>query len=606
MYSQSVFNLFKSLPISSIKCSDEVYESWIKSLIPLGVLVASDGYDPDVNFNKLTPQQLNSTFHKSWDKVANATDQQLYTEQILHYFSTYGLESIGLSAIDWRPDDMLDIPEFTKDLVVIPVISKDEIKTKLMTLLKSGIALHSDTINDIIEVCSHLNITDEDLAQIKNKEVMIRLYVNLDIIPNDPVEFLRYIIYIITGTTLIIKSKTLINQINTCIQFHEPIIATLIDNYHEITKLASIFNRYKPIWLAMRYGRLKPRINRISKLSKIHHIPTKSSYVNNITSLLKHGKYPDDFELEVSKLSYQHKVKLAKALMYRTKHCESIVYKVRNGRSYATNFEFNEHELAGKCLRVVLRSIADGLNVRDLKIYIPDYIEYTLPTSEKDFTGNIPNGSYLSVDNNLVFGVHWESMPTDLDLSLVSSTRKIGWNSQLRNDNILFSGDITRGPATEAYHVSNINEGSDDYSVNLNYFNYNFNEIDYTLIFAKSDSKSLQKNYTFDPNEIITQIPMKISSKQVNLGMVCVTPNNIKYIFNDSTTGNRNISSHDSDISKHINIAQRHQLKSNISLRSLLQSAGANLVGDLDDNTIDLSPDVIDRTTLIDVLFNGN
>lgn len=44
---------------------------------------------------ELSGRQLNSSFHKSWKKIAEASDEQLIIEQIVHYLSTYGLASIG-------------------------------------------------------------------------------------------------------------------------------------------------------------------------------------------------------------------------------------------------------------------------------------------------------------------------------------------------------------------------------------------------------------------------------------------------------------------------------------------------------------------------------
>ena len=44
-----------------------------------------------------------NTFHKSWDKVENAPIEQLVFEQLVHYFSTYGMEYLGLTAMPVIP-----------------------------------------------------------------------------------------------------------------------------------------------------------------------------------------------------------------------------------------------------------------------------------------------------------------------------------------------------------------------------------------------------------------------------------------------------------------------------------------------------------------------
>ena len=45
----------------------------------------------------------NKTLFGNFENVENMTDAEYYTHQILHYFSTYGLESLGLQAHPYIP-----------------------------------------------------------------------------------------------------------------------------------------------------------------------------------------------------------------------------------------------------------------------------------------------------------------------------------------------------------------------------------------------------------------------------------------------------------------------------------------------------------------------
>ncbi|MBA7553678.1 hypothetical protein ES705_46274 [subsurface metagenome] len=108
--------------------------------------------------------------------------------------------------------------------------------------------------------------------------------------------------------------------------------------------------------------------------------------------------------------------------------------------------------MAKHVLAIVLDSITEdiGKNVKGKKIYIPDYINYSLPATEKQFTGNFPSGTYISIPQDMIVGIYWENVKhnvVDLDLSLISPAGKFGWDSRYRSDegNILFSGDITKG-----------------------------------------------------------------------------------------------------------------------------------------------------------------
>ncbi|MEK6883732.1 MAG: hypothetical protein AABY22_29155, partial [Nanoarchaeota archaeon] len=100
-------------------------------------------------------------------------------------------------------------------LIVIRGCTKEELREKLLSLLKSGIALGEDTIKDVMEVAVFVKLNEKDLEKIKNKEVKVALYDKMNIIPEDPIEFLRYIVFIVTNSTILIKNKDLIEKIRT-------------------------------------------------------------------------------------------------------------------------------------------------------------------------------------------------------------------------------------------------------------------------------------------------------------------------------------------------------------------------------------------------------
>jgi len=56
---------------------------------------------------KLNGNDLNKTFHKSWEKIKNSTRFELLMEQILHYSSTYGSHFQDEIYI---PDEVLNVP----------------------------------------------------------------------------------------------------------------------------------------------------------------------------------------------------------------------------------------------------------------------------------------------------------------------------------------------------------------------------------------------------------------------------------------------------------------------------------------------------------------
>jgi len=167
----------------------------------------------------LNGQQMNSSFHKSWSKIQNAEVCQLVLEQVIHYLSTYGAERLGVYDQEavYIPTERLEIPNLEIEdlrLIVIKGYTKKKLREKLLQLLGSGVALKEETIRDVIDVATYLDITEPEIAAIKNKEVRVRLYDYLDSFPENPLEFLRFLLYKSINKTLLIKNRKRLRKSN--------------------------------------------------------------------------------------------------------------------------------------------------------------------------------------------------------------------------------------------------------------------------------------------------------------------------------------------------------------------------------------------------------
>jgi hypothetical protein len=615
---KSTINLFKALPIEysgTAKCSDAVLEKTLRR----GFI-----FSPEVIYNyseaellgfieeiSLTAEQMNSSFHKSWKKVAETDIEQLLIEQLVHYVSTYGFKHLGIYSEDtiYIPVEELEIPSMDIDKIGITIIkgyTEDELKTKLMALLQTGIALSDTTIDDILDVVEYVGVNNKDIELIKNKEVKIALYDYLGIVPSDPIEFLRYVVFKSTEKKLLIKNDVTIDAIKTGAD-----VSHLFAQYNEFHRLAEIFYRFKPLFLAFRAnGRLKPTINKIRRLATDHHVPMKRDYLNDFTSIMTRDEPIDYIKLraELKKVNVFRKIRLAYALNYRCGNTNSIMYKVRNGKSYATEFNFDYPLTAKHSLDVVMRSIVDNLNVKGKKIHIPNYMNYALPATEKQFTGNLPSGSYITIPHDMIVGIYWDDVDyhtIDLDLSLLNENDgKIGWDSSYRNESrtILFSGDITAAPngASELFYVQKQNLTNSIMFVN--YYNYNEEiEVPFKIVVAKECADNFGKNYMVDPNNVICIADSVINQKQKILGMLAVTPDESRFYFAESYLG-RSITSSGNEYVRQSRDYLSAFYKNAISLNDVLKKAGAILVDEKDDCDIDLSPESIDKSTIINLL----
>jgi len=595
----------------------------------------------------ITAKEMNNAFHKSWSKIKDADMEQLVVEQLAHYLTTYGKEEpeeyiegkegqwdvdnlggkiIGLKDFKsdkiggnyvYIPKEKLEIPDLDIDgikLTVIKGYTKKELKEKLLNLLGSGIALGEDTIKDVMNVAVFVGIDENDIDGIKNKEVKIALYDHLKMLPENPIEFLRFVIFKTTNQTLLIKSNDLIDKIK---ENENKNIIKLFKDYESkygLNRLSTIFYRFKPLWLSLRSNKkLKPTINRMRRLAVKYHRPMPVDYLNDVTAKIKRNERITKKELnkELDKVSTFRKIRLAYALRFRTKDINSILYRVRNGKGYAQNFSFENKSSAKRILNIVLDSIVKDVskNVKGKKIYLPQHVNYSLPATEKGFTGNLPSGTYITIPKDMIVGINWKNVKSkvvDLDLSVISQDKKIGWDADYRTDSgdILFSGDITdargKNGATELFYVKKQTKKA--LILLVNYFNFDSNtEVPFKIIVAKEKAEDFGKNYMVDPNNLVSVAESKIKEKQKILGLIITTQNESRFYFAETNIG-KSISSSDSDFVEHSRKYLFGFYENTINLKDVLKKAKAKLITDKNKADIDLSPEVLEKDSILNLL----
>ncbi len=324
---ESTIRLFKALPISN-KRKKRPTKAILEKTIPLGFTFSPEvisNYDINDKLIDtvseeigLTKEKMNNSFHKSWKKIKEASMEQLIFEQIVHYITTYGFEEFGIYNDEtvYIPAEKLEIPELEEGKIKLTVIkgyTNAELKEKLLRLLQSGIALKEETIEDVIEVAEFVGISGKEIELINNNEVKVRLYDELDKIPENPTEFLRYMIFKTTETSLLIKSNALIEQIKENVKGSSTILFRKYKKTYGLEKLSEIFYRFKPLFLAFKeHNPNRKIINKLRKLAKKNHKPMKEDYLNTITRRLNGSAFKRGV-LNKKKLTYE----LAKAKILR-------------------------------------------------------------------------------------------------------------------------------------------------------------------------------------------------------------------------------------------------------------------------------------------------
>lgn len=557
----------------------------------------------------LSGEKANASFHKSWKVVRDSSDEDLVLQQIVHYITTYGFERLGIYNQDlvYIPAEELKVPKVKDNmpLIVIRAMTSDEILSKIVEL-GSGIALARETLNDIMAVVESLKFPSDFVGNIKNRELKALLNDLYKIVPTDPIEFLRYLISKLTNESLVIKNSYLIAKIK---ESNGKFLDELIEKAP--ADLASIFLRYKPLFLAMKsISRNKTFFNHLRKQADKMHKPLAPDYLNSVTSSIKHDTLNvAELGERLGNASIYRKVRLARALKYRLGDADSIVYLIRNGRGYAMDFDCVSSETMENALDVVLQSIADSMDVNGKTIYIPDNVHYALPASEKQFVGNMPLGSYVLVPKDLIVGIHWMNTDRriDLDLSIIGESGKIGWDWDYRSEDrkILFSGDMTDAPkpkgASELFYIA---KGlSEPKIIFANYYNFDKDDLVQCKLFvAEEKPKKLEMDYMVDPNNIVATADLTISKKQNILGLAISIDGENRVYFANTSVGN-SITSGSNEQSTQARRWLVNSLVNGIELQTVLKMAGAKVVSvKPKKDFIDLSPNALDKTTIIKLL----
>ena len=565
--------------------------------------------------------ELNQGFYKSFKTVTELSPEKILANKLLHYLSTYGFEQLGIFNHDtvFIPNAEIELPADAKPvkLTIINSISNAEIKSRAEKIIMSGIALSDETLENLTTIIKYLEMK-LDVDSVPNKELRIRLCDMLNILPKNPAEFLRYMIYKVTNSTLLIKSREMIFNIkNNPIDADKFFSDYIADN--GIEKLAEVFHRYKPLWLAFKpYSKfMRSTVNKMRKLADKYHKPLTPKILDNVTSNSQINV--DELKRELEKVPVFKRISLANAILFRTAAPESIAYMIRNGKVFVEEYD-KKFKLNYQTLLTVMESIVEVVrpNVEGKKIYLPENLDYAAPISEKKFIGEIPFGtSYNFGSQSVIVGVHWFNLPderVDLDLHLNSPQRSIGWYNDFNEKNfvdtktetVIFSGDMTdapldKGGATEAYFIGE-SVKDEMMMINLNCFTSNSAAIPFKLILGDVKDDNINRQYLIDSHEVAFCLPNKIDGGEMFIGFLYGdVEGNKKFYFTTAATNKRIIARRDENSLRMISALQT-SLESCLKLKDILKDAGAIFEkADNEDWDINLDPQVVTKDSILNL-----
>lgn len=577
--------------------------------------------------------QFNNTFYQDFRTVRDMTNLERVLDQIMHYMSTYGREMVGLEArpyIPVRDFDFEGIPGMNisvDQILVIQMVDDKVLGDMVDHMVKTVKAPNAMMRTGFQYLWPYMSVTDKDIQSFELKCVY---YDESGRVPSQNIDFLRYMVYKTTGRPMLIKDRTTIEIIKRTTPDYK-----LIGLWQEcdINSMAEIFYRYKPLFLAFKHmgtvsrwdGRERTQanpnmarvINRIRRAAVEHHKPLNEASIQNMIQMYLQNKSVAHL---VAKASNRDLVKIINSLLNSLEVDQPRVFNIRNGKAYvADGVTKLPKELRKRS--EMMTYIYDQLVARmgdkyeNVVFVMPEHIEYTVPTSEKQMVYTYPWGTRIQVpgEGGYTMGMHWfdqHDQRVDLDLHMNGlNGAHIGWNAGYYNSEATYSGDMTGAPlpngAAEAIEFCT---RDNDYNMTINKFSGPDN-VDFKLFVSKGHVGNMGYKFTYHPeDDLIPTIPMQFMGLDGNAMNVGIVHKGDFYFYGGRITSGIVPAQNYNQFIQGVSA----KITSMLLMKEFLEDCGATVMTQAPDSAmnqegeemavIDLSPEAIIPTTLFEVI----
>lgn len=596
----------------------------------LAVPVDTTIFDMAAVLYGIDPKALNATFYKSRDEVMARSAFHLFVDQIIHYMGTYGREAAGLKPITIIPMQEINVPEVDLSkmkVTVIRLVSDGQICDEVVKTLNTTKTPSKRIVNSIRELLPlvHYLIIDD----IRSFELMTLACDQRGVVPTAGKNFLRFLIYKTINTTMIVNNPRTAKAIREAANRVGDQTFQLLNKANKVS-LSAIFLRYKNLFLAFKtHNGCAPIINQLRRMANTYHSPLSDVNVQNYINLALCGR-EKDMEKVRAGMDNRELVKVMNAMALRmavTCSCDAV-FNVRNGRAFCKADGYQELTI-GEYDRLydAQQDLWDTLIARmpSLKgkgFYIPEYIEYPIPTTEKQFTGNYPWGTRICMLGDdftspapITVGVQWvnpeDDESVDLDLHCFSQTgQHFGWNASYKSGQgeVVYSGDMTNAPrpngAAEAFWVKDM-----DCAIIFTLSEYRGpDNMDFKLALSSEKVTETRRDsgFVMDPNELLfPPVPLRFQDN------TCMT---LGYLSGETFVlygGNLSDGAVPAEhFSRYID-GIRYQQRAKATISSLLIACGAVIYNTPEERDeavergvpiTDLSPEALTASSLMDII----
>lgn len=546
--------------------------------------------------------KVNSTFFKTFDDTRNTPDTLRLIYQLIHYASTYGgFEELQNSGEMFEPevinaDNWDSTISFTKSLISIKAFTLDEMVSKVSSLAFSGIALDEADVDFLFDfIVAHFSSFDDGfIDKVKNRELLARLAVALNVVPKNFDDLIRVIMYVVTGSAMVINNKKMKAVFSAAPIENKKRGALLFSRYISLygeVEASKYATRYRDFLMLLKNDSIKTSVNKVLKLSKKNYIPRKVDPLSTITSpKVSVSEVIEILEnsMNAGTLTIYRLVRLINAVR-KTKAAGLNpfvdVIKIRNGKIHVreeqqlTKLQLTLLRDKEKALKSFISKLIGDKVAGKVFLFNNQFVPVA-PTSGKSFAGFLPEYSYFNVGSEAaVVGIAWEKQG-DIDLHGTTQAGNFGWHTSWSNDEVTYTGDMTSlnkfGFASEFYE-SKLDE-NEILNISASPFRY---KGDYQVIIAKSP---LTTNSTKDSTAIVDNVQDIIYTDtrhfDDNVSQPLFSLVKIDGVYRAVvTSGNglgQNVINHDK-VRETLEYISR-TIKSRLTMEDLLESAGAKVL----------------------------
>ena len=457
MFEKEILDLFKVMIVNDTNkypvYVDSIMDGYVTDFVPTASQAA-------VLRAKYQPLDINTLFTVQERKKADP--YELISKQFLHYVEVYGLYSPGLFNLEVyggkvvtlnyvRGVTALELGEYVRKLLYTNAPVKD-----------------SDVLNKIVR---HYDVYF-NVNEVKNNELRVLLFDPKKHVYANGDDAVRYICFVATGSAMLIKSPEVIAAVTA---HANEVSADFLEIHAKV--LAQVFNRHKKLILALKTPKTRSVINKISRLSKINHVPIKEAINKRFVAEALKGNV--DYSV-LDKISIRDKFKFLNLLEYKKQGLKQDAFVIRNGK---VRLEENRPLHSRHDINVVMKKILDSLEsdlyaLKDKNILLDKHVHYGLPVSRKQTIGNLPFGSQINIESkNISSGIYWhnDGGARDLDLSTVDTNgKRTGWGCYAgydKNSPVTYSGDVTSAHNGAMEFMTSKTKSSRVYGLFVNIYN---------------------------------------------------------------------------------------------------------------------------------------